>query len=192
MAVTTADYQKLANQLIDATKQAAQDNIASLNTQNELDNENINNAANAGGTLYSTATGVRQLQNYNQNILPKITAQQQGALNTEISTRSNLLDTQRQIDAQNEAAAQLTKQNKLIQDQTAYYKKLTDQLNSQLPNGGASGSSTSSGGTYTVQPGDNLSTIASKLGTNWQSIFNANKDKISNPSLIYPGMTLKV
>ena len=46
--------------------------------------------------------------------------------------------------------------------------------------------------TYTVKSGDNLSKIASKYGTTWQKIYDANKDIISNPNLIYPGWVLKI
>lgn len=43
--------------------------------------------------------------------------------------------------------------------------------------------------TYTVQSGDNLSSIASRLGTTVQSLVSMNG--ISNPNLIYAGQTLK-
>ncbi|MCO4292154.1 LysM peptidoglycan-binding domain-containing protein [Solitalea sp. MAHUQ-68] len=47
--------------------------------------------------------------------------------------------------------------------------------------------------TYTVQPGDSLSKIATKYsGLKWQDIFEANKDQISNPDLIKPGQVLKI
>lgn len=50
-----------------------------------------------------------------------------------------------------------------------------------------------SGGTYTVQQGDSLSSIASKYGTSWQAIYNANKAVIgSNPNLIKPGQVLTI
>ncbi|EOS8094803.1 LysM peptidoglycan-binding domain-containing protein [Enterococcus hirae] len=42
--------------------------------------------------------------------------------------------------------------------------------------------------TYTVQYGDNLSSIATKLGTTYQSLAQCNG--LSNPNLIYPGQTL--
>ncbi|EMF0460975.1 LysM peptidoglycan-binding domain-containing protein, partial [Enterococcus hirae] len=42
--------------------------------------------------------------------------------------------------------------------------------------------------TYTVQYGDNLSSIASKLGTTHQTL--AQRNGLSNPNLIYPGQTL--
>ncbi|MGY3775647.1 LysM peptidoglycan-binding domain-containing protein, partial [Lactococcus cremoris subsp. cremoris] len=42
--------------------------------------------------------------------------------------------------------------------------------------------------TYTVRSGDNLSSIASRLGTTVQSLVSMNG--ISNPNLIYAGQTL--
>lgn len=55
-------------------------------------------------------------------------------------------------------------------------------------NGGGSSSNT----VYTVQPGDTLSGIAAKFGTTWQKIYNDNRDKISNPNVIYPGQQLVI
>lgn len=49
------------------------------------------------------------------------------------------------------------------------------------------------GRTYTVKAGDSLSAIAKReLGdaSRWPSIFEANRDKISNPDLIHPGQVL--
>jgi nucleoid-associated protein YgaU len=46
--------------------------------------------------------------------------------------------------------------------------------------------------TYTVQSGDSLSKIGSKHGVSWQAIFEANKDKISDPDKIYPGQELVI
>ena len=47
--------------------------------------------------------------------------------------------------------------------------------------------------TYTVQKGDNLSSIAKRYGTTWQNLYEKNKDVIgSNPNLIYAGQVLKV
>ena len=47
--------------------------------------------------------------------------------------------------------------------------------------------------TYTVNSGDNLTAIAQQVygdGSQWQRIFEANRDKISNPDLIHPGQQL--
>lgn len=43
---------------------------------------------------------------------------------------------------------------------------------------------------YTVQPGDNLSSIAAKYGTTWQQLQSWNN--IRNANLIFPGMVLRV
>ena len=46
--------------------------------------------------------------------------------------------------------------------------------------------------TYTVQSGDSLSKIGSKYGVSWQQIFEANRDKLSDPDKIYPGQELNI
>ena len=51
------------------------------------------------------------------------------------------------------------------------------------------------GGTYTVVSGDCLWKIAKKFygnGAQYTKIYNANKDKIKNPNLIYPGQVLVI
>lgn len=60
------------------------------------------------------------------------------------------------------------------------------------------GSSTVQGGgagtrSYTVEKGDNLSAISKRIygkSKYWKQIFDANRDSIENPDLIYPGQTL--
>lgn len=52
-----------------------------------------------------------------------------------------------------------------------------------------------SNGTHVVQSGDTLWAIAKKYygnGAQYTKIFNANKDKIKNPNLIYPGQQLVI
>jgi nucleoid-associated protein YgaU len=49
--------------------------------------------------------------------------------------------------------------------------------------------------TYVVKSGDSLSKIAKELlddANRWPEIFEANKDQIENPNLIYPGQELKI
>lgn len=49
--------------------------------------------------------------------------------------------------------------------------------------------------TYRVNAGDNLSNIAQQFygdGSQWRRIYDANRDKISNPDLIYPGQELQI
>ena len=49
--------------------------------------------------------------------------------------------------------------------------------------------------TYTVVSGDTLSKIAQREygdASQWKLIYEANKDTIKNPDLIYPGQTFKI
>ena len=55
------------------------------------------------------------------------------------------------------------------------------------------GSGSAGGGqTYTVQAGDSLSKIGSHYGVSWQKIFEANRDKLSDPDKIRPGQELTI
>lgn len=51
-----------------------------------------------------------------------------------------------------------------------------------------------SGETYTLEPGDTLSTVADKLGVEggWQSLADANLDTIANPDLVFAGQVLQL
>lgn len=51
-----------------------------------------------------------------------------------------------------------------------------------------------SGDTYTLEPGDTLSTAAEKLGIagGWQSLADANLDTITNPDLVFAGQVLQL
>ena len=54
---------------------------------------------------------------------------------------------------------------------------------------------TGSGKTYVVVKGDSLSKIAQREygdANKWRMIYEANKDLINDPDLIYPGQELKV
>lgn len=49
--------------------------------------------------------------------------------------------------------------------------------------------------TYVVAKGDSLSKIAQRIygdANQWRKIYEANRDIIKNPDLIYPGQTLKI
>jgi nucleoid-associated protein YgaU len=49
--------------------------------------------------------------------------------------------------------------------------------------------------TYTIAPGDSLSKIAKHFygdASKWRQIFEANRDVIKDPDLIYPGKTIKI
>jgi len=57
------------------------------------------------------------------------------------------------------------------------------------------GGGTAAAKTYTVKPGDTLSAIAkSQLGNagDYMKIFEANKDKLSDPNKIQPGQVLRI
>ena len=60
--------------------------------------------------------------------------------------------------------------------------------------GGSSGTAPSDQErSYTVQSGDSLSKIAKRVygdANKWHTIFDANRDKITNPDLIHPGQVL--
>ena len=56
-------------------------------------------------------------------------------------------------------------------------------------------SGTAAGKTYTVVAGDSLSKIAKREygdANAWNRIYEANRDIIKNPDLIYPGQTLQI
>lgn len=45
---------------------------------------------------------------------------------------------------------------------------------------------------YVVVAGDNLSAIAARYGKSWQQLWDINRDKVSNPDKIFPGLKLRV
>lgn len=47
-------------------------------------------------------------------------------------------------------------------------------------------------GSYVVKPGQSLDLIARELNTTWEELFNKNRDIISDPNSIYPGLKLKI
>ncbi|HEY9014894.1 MAG TPA: LysM peptidoglycan-binding domain-containing protein [Gemmatimonadales bacterium] len=65
---------------------------------------------------------------------------------------------------------------------------------SDVESGSSSTAPSAAGGrTYTVQKGDSLSKIAKREygdAQQWRRIFEANRNLIENPDLIYPGQVL--
>lgn len=45
---------------------------------------------------------------------------------------------------------------------------------------------------YVVKEGDYLDKIAKEYGTEWPKVYEANKDKIKNPDIIYPGQKITI
>lgn len=57
----------------------------------------------------------------------------------------------------------------------------------------AQASSIASPGTYTVQPGDTLSTIATRFGlSSWHALYAANRDRLPNPHQLRIGQVLVI
>ena len=51
------------------------------------------------------------------------------------------------------------------------------------------------GQSYTVKKGDSLSKLAKQFygdAQQWHKIYEANRDQIKNPDLIYPGQTFRI
>ena len=64
---------------------------------------------------------------------------------------------------------------------------------SDVQSGSSSTAPSAEPSTYSVTSGDRLSKIAKHVYGNadkWHAIYEANKDKIKNPDLIYPGEVL--
>ena len=60
--------------------------------------------------------------------------------------------------------------------------------------GGEGGGGSTGEQTYTVEKGDNLSTIAKHFygRQDWKRIYDANRDQLDNPDRIKPGQVLKI
>lgn len=54
------------------------------------------------------------------------------------------------------------------------------------------GSGSGSCSSYTVRAGDSLDSIARSRGVTWKDVLNANRDKISDPNVIFVGQVLSV
>ena len=66
---------------------------------------------------------------------------------------------------------------------------------SDVESGSSSTAPAPSGRSYTVVKGDSLSKIAKQFygdAQKWPKIYEANRDEIKNPDLIYPGQTFTI
>ena len=75
------------------------------------------------------------------------------------------------------------------------FSNVTSGGSSTAPAAHQSTGSIGSGKTYVVVKGDSLSKIAKREygdANKWRTIYEANKDLINDPDLIFPGQTLKV
>jgi nucleoid-associated protein YgaU len=75
------------------------------------------------------------------------------------------------------------------------FSNVTSGGSSTAPAAPQPGDTIGSGKTYVVVKGDSLSKIAQREygdANKWRTIYEANKDLINDPDLIYPGQELKV
>ena len=66
---------------------------------------------------------------------------------------------------------------------------------SDVESGSSSTAPSPAGRSYTVQKGDSLSKIAKREygdAQQWRKIYEANRDLIPNPDLIYPGQVFRI
>jgi nucleoid-associated protein YgaU len=99
--------------------------------------------------------------------------------------------------AKAQARAQAKKNAELqrkLMEQRAELNRMRREYEQEMAKEAQSHASTESW-THTVVPGDTLSGIAKKYYGNaarWPDIHKANKDKIANPNLIYPGQVFVI
>ena len=72
--------------------------------------------------------------------------------------------------------------------------RLTGSAPAATPAPAAPAPAATAGGSYTVVAGDTLYKIAAKKGVTggWQTLYDANKGAVSDPSVIYPGQVLSL
>jgi nucleoid-associated protein YgaU len=66
---------------------------------------------------------------------------------------------------------------------------------SDVESGSSSTAAPAGGQSYTVVKGDSLSKLAKRFygdAQQWHKIYEANRDQIKNPDLIYPGQTFRI
>lgn len=107
-------------------------------------------------------------------------ATQLGVANLQVREQDNVL----YIDGEAKSASDKEKLWNTYGDLDPDYRSADVVMNIEV----AAGATTD----YTVKSGDSLSKIGKEFGVSWQTIFEANKDVISNPDLIQPGWKLKI
>jgi len=106
--------------------------------------------------------------------------------------QGRLAHRERQLKTQ--ASKAEAEQRREIIRQRAELRKLRRQLEVQMADEAKAHADTEDW-TYTVVPGDTLSHISQRFYGNanrWREIYEANRDKIKNPNLIYPGQTFRI
>ncbi len=101
------DLNALAQSLIDALKRSTQSSIDLMGIQRRNFFEDGLNKAARRGTLYSGANAAQQTRYEGATYLPSVTQARSKSEQQQIGIKTDLLNTQRKIDAQNRAAAEL-------------------------------------------------------------------------------------
>jgi len=101
------DYNNLAQQLIDAVTAASNAEVASLDVKKGNDFSQINNTANANGTLYSTQPGFKKTAYIGNTYEPAVAAAKLKPLTTKMEALSQATSIARSIDSMNRAANEL-------------------------------------------------------------------------------------
>ncbi len=119
---------------------------------------------------------------------PTVVKAEEKARDIQAEMRKRELELKRQ-----QAKAAATDRSKVIAERTKL-RELRRQYETELSKQAETHAATEDW-THTVVPGDTLSGIAKKYygdASRWPEIHAANKGKISNPNLIYPGQTFVI
>lgn len=105
--ITADDIVSIQNSLLDAAQQQRDAQDRAVRQANQLAAQQINNAANASGTLFSSRPIFQRTQQAAESYIPKMTESATNWGETTIKTRNTVADTLKQIQAYNQAAADL-------------------------------------------------------------------------------------
>jgi len=121
-------------------------------------------------------------------------AEQEAALRREAEAKAAVAAAIAKADAENKAAEAAAKAKA---DAAAEMDQLRQELEAERAarRDEAQAKVEAQAHTYVVKSGDSLSKIAKEVwgdAKRWKEIFEANKDKIKDPNLIYPGQELRI
>ena len=105
--ITADDIVGIQNSLLDAAQQQRDAQDRAVRQANQLAAQQINNAANASGTLFSSRPIFQRTQQTAESYIPQVTESATNWGETTIKTRNTVADTLKQIQAYNQAASDL-------------------------------------------------------------------------------------
>ena len=105
--VSADDIVNIQNSLLDAVQQQRDAQDKAAKQANQLAAQQINNANNASGTLFSSRPIFQRTQQAAGTYIPQVTENATNWGETTIKTRNTVADTLKQIQAYNQAAADL-------------------------------------------------------------------------------------